>query len=153
MSSTGPSSNGPSSQGPDTQSPHALTPEWRARLRRALKWSMGLAVVTGGWIVAFNIGFIDEFLYGSGALLISVPLFILSLPLGFLLRLDNMFVEAAGDWTQGQKLALLLLATVVNLFLVSIAIGFYRDLKRKLGIKDVVKPPKRSKKAKKAKSE
>ena len=142
-----------SSTAPDPQSPQALTPEWRARLRRALKWSIWLSAAVGGWVAAYNLGFIDEFLYGSGALLISVPLFILSLPLGFLLRLDNMFVGSAGDWPQGQKLALLLVATVVNLFLVQIAFGFYRDLKRKLGIKDAEKPAKRQKKVKKAKSE
>lgn len=142
-----------SSTAPDPQSPHALTPEWQARLRRALRRSIWLSAAVGGWVAAFNIGLIDEFLYGSGALLLSVPLFLLSLPLGFLLRLDNMFVDAAGDWSQGQKLALLLLATVVNIFLVSIAFGFYRDLKHRLGIKDVEKPAKRLKKAKKAKSE
>ncbi len=128
-----------------------LAPHWVARLKRATRRSIWISILVLAWIGAFNFGLVDEFLYGTGALLLSVPLFVLSLPLGFILRLDNMFVASAGDWTQGQKLGLLLVAAVTNLFLVTIAFGFYRDLKERLGIKGYEKPAKKPKKEKKKK--
>lgn len=140
----------PESRRSDTpREPDLSQSPWPQRLKRATRRALWLSAVVGAWIGAFNFGLVDEFLYGNGALLLSVPLFILSLPLGFLLRLDNMLVGSAGDWTQGQKLALLLAATVVNLFMMTAIVGWYKDLKLKLGIKGPIKVKKAKTKAEK----
>lgn len=113
-------------------------PAWLAGAKKALKPFYWIAAITLLWCCVSFFKLVDPNLAASGTLLISVVLFLLSIPVGIILGMDAMASHYASSFSNEAVLIFALPIMLIN-FLV---IGAYQGWRKSFKKNNATTPPK-----------
>jgi len=104
-------------------------PRWKEGVITALRRFAYVAALVIIWCVVLYTGIAPEMLMGSLTLVLSVGLFILAMPLGLFVRLDNLIGEWSGLYSDIGGLLAALVVIGINFVIVGALAGFLRRKK------------------------